>query len=109
MATNILSEREKAFEAAFVQQEMTRFRNVARRNRLLAAWAGALLGRDDMEVYASEVIAADFTRAGEDDVLRKLMRDFEAAGIPMDEETLRLKMHALMQAVSQQDDGVRWF
>nr|WP_272211251.1 DUF1476 domain-containing protein [Marinicella sp. W31]MDC2877141.1 DUF1476 domain-containing protein [Marinicella sp. W31] len=93
---------ERAFEAAFVHQETARFRIVARRNRMLAAWAAGLLGRDDIDVYASEVIAADFTHKGHDDVLRKLMRDFSAAGIAIDEETVQLKMSAFLQAADQQ-------
>ncbi|TCT39270.1 DUF1476 domain-containing protein [Martelella mediterranea] len=104
MASLSFSDREKAFEAAFVRQEAARFRTVARRNRMLAAWAADLLGREDEDVFASEVIAADFSKAGEEDVLRKLMRDFEHAGISIEEEALRMKMHALMQAASQQVD-----
>ena len=100
MDERIFSDRERAFEAAFVQQETARFRAVARRNRMLAAWAASLLGREDIEVYATEVIAADFTHTGDNDVLLKLMRDFAEAGIEIDEETLKMKMHAFTQAVS---------
>ena len=104
MAEGVFPERERAFEAAFARQEATRFRTIARRNRMLAAWAASLIGRDDLDVYASEVIAADFSKAGDADVLRKLMRDFAAAGVAIDEETVQLKMHAFMQAASQQTE-----
>ena len=106
MTDGVLSERERAFEAVFAQQEAMRFRTVARRNRMLAAWAAGLIGRDDIDVYASEVIAADFSRAGDADVLRKLMRDFESAGVGIDEETVQMKMHAFMQAASQQMENI---
>ncbi|TPW33090.1 DUF1476 domain-containing protein [Martelella alba] len=103
---NLLYDREQAFEAAFAHQEAMRFRNTARRNRMLAAWAAQLLGREDLEVYASEVIAADFTRLGDEDVLRKLMRDFAEAGIAMEEEVLRIKMLAFANAARQQAEWV---
>ncbi|PRX09882.1 UNVERIFIED_ORG: hypothetical protein BCL66_10565 [Martelella mediterranea] len=104
MAGSVFNDRERAFEAAFVQQEAARFRVIARRNRMLAAWAAGLLGREDLEVYASEVIAADFTHAGHDDVLKKLMRDFAEAGVDIDEETVQMKMHAFLQAAGQQSE-----
>ncbi len=106
MSGPIFTDRERAFEAAYVQQEAARFRLIARRNRMLAAWAADILGRDDLEFYASEVIAADFTHAGHDDVLKKLMRDFAEAGIEIDEETVQMKMQAFLQAASHQSERI---
>jgi hypothetical protein len=89
------SDREKGFEAKFKTDEETKFKVEARRNKLLGAWAAELLGKDDAAAYTKEVVSSDFDEPGDDDVLRKVLADFEAANVPMTRETLRRKMDDL--------------
>jgi hypothetical protein len=84
-------DRERAFESKYAHDEELRFRVIARRNRLLGAWAARLMGLSEAEAdaYAKDVIRADFEEAGEEDVVRKLLGDLTAAGIDTDEAKIR--------------------
>ena len=81
-------EREHAFENKFAHDANLKFKAEARCNKLLAQWAAGLLGRE-VEAYAAEVIAADFTEAGNEDVFRKLAADLAGKA---DEAAIRAKM-----------------
>jgi hypothetical protein len=96
--------REDSFEKKFAHDEALRFRAEARRNKMLGLWAAEKLGKSgaDAETYSKEVIAADVAEQGEEDVYRKLRRDFDAAGIDMSEHRIRRAMSEFMtQAVAQ--------
>ncbi|MBS7696002.1 MULTISPECIES: DUF1476 domain-containing protein [unclassified Chelatococcus] len=93
-----LDERRDAAEKKFAHDEELRFKATARRNKLLGLWAAAKLGKSgaDAEAYAKSVILADFEEAGEDDVFRKLRKDFDAAGVTSTDAELRNQMEQLM-------------
>jgi hypothetical protein len=84
-------DRERAFETKFAHDEELRFRVIARRNRLLGAWAARLMGLSEAEsdAYAKDVIRADFEEAGEEDVVRKLLGDLTAAGVETSDSQIR--------------------
>lgn len=84
-------EREQAFEAKFARDEEMAFRIIARRNRLLGVWAAELmkLTPEEADAYSKAVVHAEFEEAGDDDVVRKLLGDLTAAGIDIDEVTVR--------------------
>jgi hypothetical protein len=98
------SDREKGFERKFAFDEELRFKATVRRNKLLGLWAAEKLGKsgDDAEAFAKEVVAADFQEAGDEDVLRKIKADFDAAGVVQSEHQIRRTMDELMaQAIEQ--------
>ncbi|MBV9931073.1 MAG: DUF1476 domain-containing protein [Alphaproteobacteria bacterium] len=84
-------DREKGFEAKFAHDEEMQFRILARRNRLLGAWAAKLMGLSEAEAdaYAKDVIRAEFEEAGDEDVVRKLLGDLTSAGVECDETRIR--------------------
>jgi hypothetical protein len=84
-------DRERGFEAKFAHDEEMRFRILARRNRLLGAWAAKLMGLSEAEAdaYAKDVIRAEFEEAGDEDVVRKLLGDLTSAGVECDENRIR--------------------
>ncbi|MEO5641205.1 MAG: DUF1476 domain-containing protein [Sphingomicrobium sp.] len=87
-------DREKGFETKYIRDEEMAFRVVARRNRLLGQWAARRMGLTEVEgeAYAKEVIRAEFEEAGDEDVVRKLLGDLTAAGVEIDEATIRAEM-----------------
>jgi len=87
-------DREQAFEAKFAHDEEMAFRVLARRNRLLGEWAARRMGLTEVEgeAYAKEVIRAEFEEAGDEDIVRKLLGDLTAAGVEIDEATIRAEM-----------------
>ena len=90
-------DRERAFEAKFARDEDIAFRVSARRNRLLGPWAAAKmkLTPEETDAYAKAVVQADFEEAGDEDVIRKLLGDLIAAGVEVDDATIR-------QAITEQ-------
>jgi hypothetical protein len=91
------NEREEAFEKQFALDEELRFKATARRNKLLGLWAAERLGKigEEAQAYAKTVILADFHEPGHGDVLRKIREDLMAAGKPVDESELNLKLGQL--------------
>ena len=63
--------------------EELRFKANARRNKLLGRWAAEKLGLSGAEAdaYAKEVVVADFEESGDDDVFRKVRKDFDDKGV----------------------------
>ena len=98
--------REEGFEKKFAHDEELRFKAIARRNKLLGLWAAGLLGKNgpDADAYAKEVVLADFEEAGDNDVVRKVVKDLDGKGVS--EQDIRAKMAELLaQAVKQIDTG----
>ena len=91
--------REDAFEKKFAHDAELRFKAEARRNRMLGTWAAGLLGKrgPDADAYVRSVIEADFEQAGDEDVFRKLRRDFDAAKVTQSDHQIRRTMEEMMQ------------
>lgn len=92
--------REDSFEKKFAHDEELRFRATAKRNRKLAAWAVEKLGRPaaEADAYFKVIMSADLEEPGDDDVVRKLVADFTAAGVQQSEHQIRRTMDELMAA-----------
>lgn len=93
-----MDERKDAFEKKFAHDEELKFKATARRNKLLGLWAAEKLGKtgDDAESYAREVVVSDIEEAGEEDVFRKVRRDFDAAGVDQSDHQIRRTMAELL-------------
>ena len=92
------NDRERAEEAKFAMDEETLFRVHARRNRLVGEWAAAKMGLSEAETeaYRKAVVQADFEEAGDEDVVRKLLGDMTAAGLDIDDATVRAALEEKM-------------
>ncbi|MEM9026736.1 MAG: DUF1476 domain-containing protein [Pseudomonadota bacterium] len=102
MAT--FDDRERAFENKFAHDQELKFKAEARRNKMLADWAGEKLGLtgDAAAEYAKDVRRADLEEAGDDDVFRKVRADFDAKGVNVTDDELRDKMDAFLRAAVEQ-------
>ena len=91
--------REEGFEKKFAHDEELRFKANARRNKLLGLWAADKLGvsGDAANAYAKDVVMADFEEAGEEDVFKKVRKDFDAKGIAQSDQDIRRAMVDLME------------
>jgi hypothetical protein len=101
--------REEGFEKKFAHDEELRFKANARRNKALGHWAAAKLGLtgDEAETYAKSVVMADFEEAGDDDVFKKVRKDFDAKGIAESDHQIRRTMDELMaKAINDIKTGV---
>ena len=96
--------REEGFEKKFAHDEELKFKASARRNKLLGLWAAEKLGLSGAvaDAYSKEVIAADFEEAGDEDVFRKVRKDFDAKGVKESDHQIRRTMQEMMEkAVAQ--------
>ena len=98
------SEREQAFENKFKHDAELRFKIIMRRNKRVGLWAAGLLGYtgDKAEEYAKSVVESDFEKPGHDDVIAKLMGDFQAAKLEMSEHLLLKQMEEMLDEAQRQ-------
>ncbi len=94
--------REEGFEKKFAHDEELRFKALARRNKLVGLWAANLLGKTgpDADAYAKEVVIADLEEAGDEDVVRKLVKDL--TGKAVSEQQIRDKMSEMLEQAAAQ-------
>jgi len=99
-----IDDRKNAFENKFAHDEDLQFKAGARRNKLLGLWAAELMHKtgDAADAYAKEVVIADFEEVGDDDVLRKVFGDLQAAGIHQEESDVRREMDRLFAVAKEQ-------
>jgi hypothetical protein len=86
----MFEDREKAFEAKFRLDQETQFKVNIRRDKLLGLWAAEKLGLtgDAAKAYALTVVDAEFTEP-DHDASHKVVRDFVASGVAVDEASVR--------------------
>ena len=91
---NKFNEREKSFEKKFQMDEELQFKIAARSNKYLGEWAGSMLNKNEEEKknYIQEIIKSDLEEAGQEDVFRKIKKDFQAASISVEETEIRNQM-----------------
>ena len=91
---NKFDEREKSFEKKFQMDEEMQFKIAARSNKYLGEWASSMLGKneEDKKNYIQEIIRSDLEEAGQEDVFRKIKKDFQVASISVEEKEIRDQM-----------------
>ena len=99
--SNKFTEREKGFEKNFVREEELQFKIQARSNKYLAEFVSEKLNKseDEKQKYIQEIIKADMQEAGNEDVFRKIKKDFQEASVSLDDREIRDQMEkALLRA-----------
>jgi hypothetical protein len=88
------NEREKGFEKKFTHDQDLKFKAESRRNKAIAEWAAAKMGMTGTEVedYIKAVRKADLAEKGDDDVVRKILKDLSDKGVTVAEADLRNQM-----------------
>ncbi|MBN9075550.1 MAG: hypothetical protein BGN87_16440 [Rhizobiales bacterium 65-79] len=104
-----MDDREKGFERKFAFDEELRFKATARRNKLFGLWVAEKLGKSgaDAEAYAKAVVIADLAEAGDQDIIRKVQKDLDGAGISLSDGELKLRLIDLMAEALRQIETSR--
>ena len=91
---NTFDDRKKSFEKKFQMDQELQFKVAARSNKYLAEFVIAKLGKKDDEkiAYMQEIIKADMEEAGNEDVFRKIKKDFKSASIEIEDSEIRKEM-----------------
>ena len=98
---NKFDERKNSFEKKFQMDEELQFKIAARSNKYLGEWASSKLAKNEEEKknYIQEIIRSDLEEAGQEDVFRKIKKDFRAASVSIEETEIRDQMEkALLRA-----------
>ena len=98
------TDREKAFESKYKLDQERAFKANARRCKLVGLWAAEKMGitGEDADAYAKEVIASDFEKPGQDDVVEKVLADLTAKGLDISEHMVRLEMERFYEEAVKQ-------
>ena len=74
---NTFDDRQKGFEAKYQHDQEAQFKIRAIRNKLVGEWAASLIKPEDEDIYVKEVRLSDLEKPGDDDIIDKLLNDFE--------------------------------
>lgn len=98
-------DREAAYESRFVHEAELEFLAQASRNKHLAYWAAALMGKTAEQAvrYAKDIIRVDLEEAGEEVVFSKVKADLN--GIRDDDRIRERMAEFLAEARARAADG----
>jgi hypothetical protein len=103
------TERAKGFENEFKRNQELQFKVTARSNRLFGLWAAGRIGLtsgEPRETYAKSVVAADFEKPGDEDVIAKVRSDLAEKGIAVSDAELTSELdRAAAEARKQLSQG----
>ena len=96
-------EREKSFEKKYARDEELKFKVEARSNKYLGEWVSSKLEKNEVETrnYIQEIIKADMEEAGQEDVFRKIKKDFQTASISVEESEIRDEMEKALSRAKE--------
>ena len=86
------NEREKGFEAKYQHDQEAQFKIQAIRNKLVGEWAASLIKPENEEIYVKEVRVSNLEKPGDDDLIGKLLSDFESKNLEIKREEIIKKI-----------------
>ena len=97
------SEREKGFEKEFARDEELQFKVQARSNKYIAEFVSKKLNKtkDEQQKYIQEIIKADMEEAGNEDVFRKIKKDFQNASVSVEDSEIRNEMEKALNRAKE--------
>src|SRR5689334_16126528 len=103
-AMSTFDEREKGFEQKYKHDQELQFNVNARRNKLLGLWAAEEMGMAGgaADAYAKEVVAADFEKPGDSDVIEKVLKHRAAKGRSVTEGQIRKQLDQFLAIAKEQ-------
>jgi len=92
-----IDDRKKGMDAKLHHDDELRFKVNNRCHKLLGLWAATKLGigGEAADEYAKTVVVSDFEEPGEEDVVRKVLADFESKGQPITAQEIRDEIERL--------------
>jgi len=100
---NKFDERKKSFEQKYAKDQELQFKVSARSNKYLGEWVSSLLGKKEEEQknYIQEIIKADMEEAGNEDVFRKIKKDFKSSSINIQDSEIRDQMEKALSRAKE--------
>jgi len=92
-------QRQKAYEAKFVQDEEKIFKIRSRRRKFLGLWAGEKMHMNEEEclAYALEIVSFGVGQISIEDIAKKVFEDINNSGVEINLEKVEEKMDQLFE------------
>ena len=94
---NTFEDRKKGFEAKFFKDQEVEFKIRAKRNRLLGKWAAEHVKPANIDEYVKEVRIVALEKPGDDDIINKILKDFESSSVRVSREEILKKIEECKQ------------
>ena len=89
---NTFDDRKKGFEAKYQHDQEAQFKIRAIRNKLVGEWAASLIKPENEEIYVKEVRLSNLEKPGDDDLIDKLLNDFELKNLGIEKQEIIKKI-----------------
>ena len=89
---NTLDDRKKGFEAKYQQDQESQFKIRTIRNKFVGQWAATLMKPENEEDYIKEVRISNLEKPGDDDIIDKLLADFNSKNIEIERNEIIKKI-----------------
>jgi hypothetical protein len=91
-------------EARFTQDAETDFRVRSRRNKMLGLWLAERFGLTSLETeeYAKAVVLVDLEEPGDEDVMRKVMKDIAERGVDITDAEVRERLEVFYEEAAEE-------
>ena len=95
-------ERKKGYEAKYIKDQESEFKIRAKRNRLVGLWAAEKINTKNIDDYVKEVRVTGVSRTGDDDIIDKLLKDFNDLNLNISRDEIIKKIEDCHeQAISE--------
>ena len=94
---NSFEDRKKGYEAKYLKDQEAQFKIRAKRNKFLGLWAAEIVKPESIDEYVKEVRLSNLERPGDDDIIDKLLKDFENKSINISKEEILKKIEECQQ------------
>ena len=81
-------DRKKGYEAKYLKDQEAQFKIRAKRNKFLGLWAAEIVKPENIDEYVKEVRLSDLEKPGDDDIIDKLLGDFEKKSVNISREDI---------------------
>ena len=94
---NTFEDRKKGYEAKYLKDQEAQFKIRAKRNKFLGLWAAEIVKPENIDEYVKEVRLSNLERPGDDDIIDKLLKDFENKSVNISKEDIVKKIEECQQ------------
>ena len=94
---NTFEDRKKGFETKYLRDQEAQFKIRTKRNKFLGLWAAELVKPKDVDEYVKEVRLSDLEKPGDDDIINKVLKDFENNSVNISRQDIVKKIDECQQ------------
>lgn len=94
---NTFEDRKKGYEVKYLKDQEAQFKIRAKRNKFLGLWAAEIIKPENIDEYVKAVRLSGLEKPGDDDIIDKLLKDFENKSSNISREDIVQKIDECQQ------------